>query len=457
MEQSVTERLVDCDVTEQIIEEVPPLDKNGFNQKLYKLAMKRELNTKLIPQERYVRFIEEIKQINANGKKTSLQFRRDKKYAIIKMHNGEERLFYKPALVKNERLIMVTIEETYDIIHKCHLKLNHAGRSRMKAELKKKYYNVTTEGICLYLSMCQGCRNKMVKKTKVKRVAQNTVAENDTSQQEHFAIDADDDNDSLNDFVSEDPLESSVVTFGNESDKMLNDSDQTYPELYSRAQIDLLSVTNEPTEEYKYLMVYRNCATKFIHLKALKGISVDEAAEALLDIFLVFGTPNILQSKNGVAILKPICRRVHAQCPDVKVVYSENVLPISAFRGKSNEDILRKLNDWLVKTQNTKWQNGVKYIQHSLNTTFHKILCRTPSELVFGYNPSKGLNSFMSRAVFQDVFTEDDLLTVLEAKKEPNVLRSNAIQLSESLVMSGSIKIEVDRISEDESVDAKFI
>lgn len=439
METETTKVLVSDNDVDEDIWNLPgsETNRNLFNQKLHALTKKHGINTKIIPHEKYQNLIKQLKQIKQRGRKSSVDFRRNKKYALKTMPNGEERLFYKPALNKDQHLIMVTLEETYDIIHRCHLSLtNHGGRTRMLSVVRKTYYNITAESIMLYLSMCTGCKRARANKHK-------RGEENRRSNQN--------DNDSSNDVPSGDPLVNSIA-LELQKNEVISEAAQKYPELYLRAQVDLVSVTNEPNEECKYLMVYRNYATKFIHLRAMTGITVDEAAEALLDIFLVFGAPNVLQSKNGVAILKPICSRITSLYPDFKIVYSEKTFPESAFQGKSNEDILKKLNSWLIMTQNTKWQNGVKYIQHSLNTMFHETICRTPSELVFGRNPNKGVTSVLGN--IENIFSESDLLTLLDSRNgQPENIRNNLL-LTESLIIPNElIKLEVEVECGEENIE----
>jgi hypothetical protein len=50
-------------------------------------------------------------------------------------------------------------EETYDIIKKTHLALNHAGRDKMQKEINRKYANITLNCINLYKSLYEECQN----------------------------------------------------------------------------------------------------------------------------------------------------------------------------------------------------------------------------------------------------------------------------------------------------------
>jgi len=74
--------------------------------------------------------------------------------------------------------------------------------------------------------------------------------------------------------------------------------------------------------DYRFLMVYQDHLTKFVILRALTSKRANEVAMQILDIFLLFGEPNILQSDNGteftaiIGVLKnvwPECKIVHGK------------------------------------------------------------------------------------------------------------------------------------------------
>lgn len=410
------------------------VDRDAFYQRLCEvLNNKKTPNSVLLSREKYNWLIEKIKAAKASTRKTPADYRRLKKYEIVETPDGDK-LFAVPVAGDDRRQMYVPMDEMYDIIAEYHVKLKHGGRSRMMVELKRKYRNITTESVTVYLQMCAGCKNKALK-THARRIEQASKSR-ESIIHETFNI-------SCNQIAD-------CSTPKLQAEDLIGDlAISTYrsPEFYSRGQVDILGVTNEDDEEYKFLLVYRNFISKFIHLKPMKSLGIVEAVDELLEIFLVFGAPNILQSKNGLNLAKPICRRISNLCPQIKVVASESVFSKNDFKGKSNEDILKMLNDWLLRTQHTKWQNGVKYVQHELNTTFHEVLCKTPSEMIFGENPKLGLAGIMSKQVYEDLVTEGDLLAVLE-HKDP--IAPKQLTLDETLMLpTNFIKLEADM--EDEN------
>ena len=82
-------------------------------------------------------------------------------------------------------------------------------------------------------------------------------------------------------------------------------------DVLARGQVDLINCEANADGDFKYIMNYQDHFTKFIHLYPLKSKTAAEVAWHLLEIFLTFGAPSILQSDNGkefVASVSKICR-----------------------------------------------------------------------------------------------------------------------------------------------------
>jgi hypothetical protein len=70
-------------------------------------------------------------------------------------------------------------------------------------------------------------------------------------------------------------------------------------DLNCRGQVDLVDMQSLPDRDYKFIMHYQDHVTKFSVLKALTSKHAAEVGYQLLDIFLLFGAPHILQSDNN--------------------------------------------------------------------------------------------------------------------------------------------------------------
>ena len=63
--------------------------------------------------------------------------------------------------------------------------------------------------------------------------------------------------------------------------------------------MDLIDFQTCADGEFKWLLVYQDHFTKFVQLRPIQSKGAHDVAEALLDIFSIFGVPAILQSDNG--------------------------------------------------------------------------------------------------------------------------------------------------------------
>ncbi|XP_050342633.1 KRAB-A domain-containing protein 2-like [Nymphalis io] len=426
------------------------MDANDVNREIFYrrvnelLLNKPAPNTFLMTAAKYTRLIQQVKEAKTKIKKHPADYRRLKRYNLITTSQGD-RLVMAHSDGKKEPQMFVKLEEIYDIIREYHLKMNHAGRTRLMYAIKPKYKNITTAIVMLYLSLCEGCKNKVIKRSK----SVKSMSESEDK------LDISDGNIEVESKIEigSDPLESVINDEASDTDvqESIEEDNKVYPELYSRGQVDIIDVTTVASETYKCLIVYRNLVTKFVHLKPLKTISIDESVDALLEIFLVFGAPNILQSKNGIYVTKQICRRMYTVYPDIKIVCAEASRNKNDFLGQSNEDILRMLHDWYKRNSSLKWYQGVKYVQYLLNNTFNVHIRRTPSESVFGYNPKRGLATFMTKNEYDHLVSESDLQTALEEKESGK--NSEQLLLEESIIPSCSfIKMEPG-INDIEDVD----
>jgi hypothetical protein len=135
------------------------------------------------------------------------------------------------------------IEETFDVIKRAHIVTGHGGRDRMVKELGKKYANVTRDSI----ELCIDCQHKRVR-----------------------------------------PMTKGVVVW-----PILS------KEFSARGQVDVIDMQSLPHGSFKWIMVYQDHLTKFVVIRPLTSKRAAEVAYQLMDIFLLFGAPHILQNDNG--------------------------------------------------------------------------------------------------------------------------------------------------------------
>lgn len=139
------------------------------------------------------------------------------------------------------------MDDVYDILKRVHTSTGHGGRDKMLKAITVKYANITREAIELYKSLCVECLKKR-KRSAVKGVVVRPILSRD---------------------------------YG------------------SRGQVDLIDMQSMPKGDHKWIMVYQDHLTKFCVLRPLSSKRANEVAYQLMDIFLLFGAPQILQSDNG--------------------------------------------------------------------------------------------------------------------------------------------------------------
>ena len=108
--------------------------------------------------------------------------------------------------------------------------------------------------------------------------------------------------------------------------------------------------------------------TKFCILRALTSKRVAEVANQLMDIFLMFGAPHILQSDNGREFTACVIEELKGMWPNLVIVYGKPRHPQSQGSvERLNCDIKDMLCAWLHENNTTDWSVGLKFVQFMKN------------------------------------------------------------------------------------------
>lgn len=189
--------------------------KNDFN-----LALTNSERYKVFTQEEYDSILKDMQEIKLNGAKTSRQYRRLNRYDVLQVA-GVSKLISK--CDDGEVKYYASLEEMFEILESAHIGTGHGGRDRMLSETSKKYANVTREVITTFLSMCEVCHQKKVKRKR-----------------------------------------------GLVSKPIL------HTEMNSRCQVDLIDLQSQADNQYKFIMVYQDHLTKFVLLRPLTSQRAEE-------------------------------------------------------------------------------------------------------------------------------------------------------------------------------------
>jgi transposase InsO family protein len=87
--------------------------------------------------------------------------------------------------------------------------------------------------------------------------------------------------------------------------------------------MDLIDMQSLSYNDHRYIMVYQDHMTKVVVLRPLKSKRATDVAMQILDIFLHFRAPNILQSNNGAEFTASIISQLKDLWPECKIVHGK--------------------------------------------------------------------------------------------------------------------------------------
>ena len=238
----------------------------------------------------------------------------------------------------------------------------------MMKELSKKYANVTQEVIELYKSYCVECAKKRRRRA-VKGVVVRPIL---------------------------------TTNYG------------------SRGQVDLIDMQSMPNGQYKWILVYQDHLTKYCILRPITSKRAAEVAFQLMDIFLLFGAPQILQSDNGSEFTASVITELKLLWPDLLMVHGKPRHPQSQGSvERLNCDVKDMLVAWLGDNDCTDWPIGLKFVQFAKNTSYHSGIKQSPYSALFGIEPRVGLRSTaLPNEILERMVSEDDLIAAFNQPAE---------------------------------------
>jgi hypothetical protein len=125
-------------------------------------------------------------------------------------------------------------------------------------------------------------------------------------------------------------------------------------DLNCRGQVDLVDMQSLSDGDYKFIMHYQDHLTKFSVLKALTSKRAAKVGYQLLDIFLLFGAPHILQSDNGWEFTANVIKELKDWWPDCCIVHGKPRHPQSQGSvERGNADIKDMLIIWMREINST--------------------------------------------------------------------------------------------------------
>ena len=112
--------------------------------------------------------------------------------------------------------------------------------------------------------------------------------------------------------------------------------------------------------QHKWIMVYQDHLTKYCVLRPLTSKRAAEVAFQLMDIFLLLGAPQILQSDNGSEFTASVITELKVLWPDLLMVHGKPRHPQSQGSvERLNCDVKYMLIAWLCDNNSTDWPIGL--------------------------------------------------------------------------------------------------
>ncbi|XP_068215891.1 KRAB-A domain-containing protein 2-like [Palaemon carinicauda] len=247
----------------------------------------------------------------------------------------QKKLIKRRSTRQESPLYYVSIEETFDVVKSAHISTGYGGRDQMLKELKKKYANIPTKAVELFKSLCHECKKKR-KWPMTKGVVVRPILTKEFS---------------------------------------------------SRGQVDLIDMQSMPSgSNKKWIMVYQDHWTKFCILRALTSKRAAEVAFHLLDIFLLFGAPVILQSGNGSEFTSQVITELKGVRPKLTLVHGKPHHPQSQGSvERANGDIKDMLVAWMADNNSKDWPTGIKFAQFQKNSALHSGIKCSSYSAMFGF------------------------------------------------------------------------
>lgn len=346
--------------------------KKCFNKKLEELIKTKSENCGFMTIEKYNQLKNIISELkNKQQGRTPVDNQRLKRYDLIKV-GGLDKLIYPISESKEFIRFYITNDEMFDILHTTHQSISHGGKRRMMIQLQKNYKNITSEAIMLYINLCETCqkRPKVAKRPLVsKSFPCNKINLKENGQESH--------------------------------------QQNTVNEINCRCQVDIIDM--QPDKGFQFVLIYKHNQTNFVQLRPLKTKDSDEVVSLLLDLFTIFGAPNVIQSDLGREFAQNLVEQLSLKWNELKIVHGKSFGSLE----KTNEEITKMLNTWLDINLFCTWTEGLRFVQLMKNMSYDERIGCTPFEAMFGAQIKIGLKSCLPDEVIKNLKSEEELEKVV--------------------------------------------
>ena len=119
--------------------------------------------------------------------------------------------------------------------------------------------------------------------------------------------------------------------------------------------------------------------TKFCILGGLFSKRASEVAYQLIDIFLMFGAPQVLQSDNGPEFIAAVVKELMEVCTELGTVHGKPRHPESQGSvERANSDIKDMLIAWMSENDTRDWSVGITFVQFRKYSSYSAGIKQSP-------------------------------------------------------------------------------
>ena len=154
--------------------------------------------------------------------------------------------------------------------------------------------------------------------------------------------------------------------------------------------------------------------SKFVVLRALKTKTAEEVVYNLIDMFMLFGGPSILQPDNGREFSNKTVNNLKEYSPSLKIVHGDPRNSQSSVE-RANQEIENMTATWMQDEKTDQWSEGLWSVQLMKNRALHSDIKRSPYEALFGCKVKVGLTTSS---------VPHDVLETLESKDLEQVINN---------------------------------
>ncbi|XP_063632483.1 KRAB-A domain-containing protein 2-like [Cydia splendana] len=323
---------------------------------------------------------------DAGGRRTSAQYYWSTKYDVTQI-GSKTYLILKKKAPEDATVRVIPMEQYFDLLFEIHQEIGHGACDKMLHNIKNRFY-IQKKAIEIFLALCPTCDVK-------RNLPKKGIAPKQVSLQPTI------------------PKDFNIFN--------------------SQGQLDVIDLQSAPDGDFKWLLMYQDHGTKFIHLRPLQTNLPTELALELVKIFLTFGAPFVLQSNNGQEFTAKVVEEVLKIWPDCKILQGGARHPQTQGSAEcSTRDVEDMLYTWMRDNRSTNWSLGCHFVQYQKNAAVHWSIGRTPYRAVFGCDPTEQ-SSHVPSSDIETIQTENHLEKVPHHVDDTKVATNKKINDSNPL------------------------